>query len=205
MKRPLLFIPELCASASSSLAAIGTFGYGIELTGTGAQATNSGVKTLYALDTGGGTTLTPTGSTGMLSTVWTSASTAVSPTFNLGSFNPAAGDPLVLNGGSILTYQNGGDAVSNTGQYLNFATETTGSNLLSGLNPGTYVLATYGYAGGVYENNNNANFAATFSVVPEPGTNVLLGLGGVVGLSLVLRRRYAREVVGATAVPGEFR
>ena len=152
---------------------------------------------------GGGTALTPTGSTGMLSTAWTSASTAASPTFNLGSFNPAAGDTLILNGGSILTYQNNGGTVSNTNQYLNygvntavtpagslnlprgvnlplenanatgntgdqrFATETTGSNLLSGLNPGTCVLATYGHASGVYENNSGAHFAATFSVVPE--------------------------------------
>src|SRR5271167_2718389 len=83
---------------------IGVFGFGIELDGTGALATNSGTVTLYALDNGGTTRLLPTGSSATLSTAWTGASTPASPTFNLGTFVYGT-NSLTLEGGSLLTYK----------------------------------------------------------------------------------------------------
>jgi hypothetical protein len=89
----------------------GIYGYGIELEGNGAGAANSGIVTLYALNDGGATSLTPTGSSATLNQTSWDNGTALIPILNLGTFNPSAGDTLILSGGSMLTYQGGGDVV----------------------------------------------------------------------------------------------
>lgn len=235
MKKSLLILALTLASTGTSFGYYGTFGFGIELTGTGAGATNNGVTTLYALDqTDNGDLLPTTSPKGMLSVAWTTASTEGTPTFNLGTFT--TGDTLVLNGGSLLTYQGtdsgatSSDVVSsatlnyevatgpgsgtfpnlslpvnatnfgNTGN-IRWATEANTTNLLAGLTPGTYVLSVYGSgttalaAGGTAgfgDTNNGANWGATFTVVPEPGTVSLLLFG--LGLLLLSQRELIRSM-----------
>ena len=84
--------------------------------------------------------------------------------------------------------------------YPNYKWSTTGqtTNLLDGLAVGSYQLAVYFETNGSYwtgsqqfysinpDNNGGANYVASFNVVPEPSTGVLMGLG-IAGL-LVLRR-----------------
>lgn len=200
------------------------FGYGIEFSSTGPSAANSGT-TLYSLVQDGGTRLLPTGSTATISNSWTSASGDSAATkFNLGAFNPSAGDTLLLKGGSILTY---GTVPSSTNEYLNyrispvsnisgnfapginlpldstdpsgsgnndrrFATESSAVDVLNGLTPGTYVIDTYGYADGTYISNGGDNYAATFTVVPEPTTY----LGGLLLIGLAVWQ-YRKQSVGA--------
>ena len=115
-----LTIAIIC-SASSALAQYdGIFGYGLELKGTGANALNSGITTLYALDNGGTTRLLPVGSSATLNQTSWSNGTPEAPIMNLGTFYPGAGDSLTLKGGSMLTYQGGGATVGNS-IYLNYA------------------------------------------------------------------------------------
>ncbi len=63
-------------------------------------------------------------------------------------------------------------------------------DVLDGLSNGTYELQVYltgdGDAGPIVEDNGGAYYTATFTVVPEPSSAALLGLGG---LALILRRR----------------
>ncbi len=63
-------------------------------------------------------------------------------------------------------------------------------DMLSGLSNGDYEIQVYIKAstneGDRYHNNGGANYTATFTVVPEPSSAALLGLGG---LALILRRR----------------
>jgi hypothetical protein len=101
----------LCFAGSAFGQYEGVWGYGIEVNGTGASAANSGVATLYALNDSGGTYLTPTGSSATLDQSSWGNGTAYTPVLNLGTFNPSAGDTLTLLGGSMLTYQGGGDTV----------------------------------------------------------------------------------------------
>ena len=73
-------------------------------------------------------------------------------------------------------------------------------NLLQGLAVGSYQLAVYFETNGSYfdngqqfysinpDNNGGANYVATFNVVPEPSTGVLMGLG-IAGLLIVRRIR----------------
>ena len=74
-------------------------------------------------------------------------------------------------------------------------------NLLQGLAAGSYQLAVYFETNGSYfadnsqqfysinpDNNGGANYVATFNVVPEPSTGVLMGLG-IAGLLIVRRIR----------------
>lgn len=79
-----------------------------------------------------------------------------------------------------------------------WANTATSVNLLQGLAEGSYNLAVYFETNGSYyegeqkfysinpDNNGGANYVATFAIVPEPSTGVLMGLG-ITGL-LVLRR-----------------
>ncbi|HEV3271027.1 MAG TPA: PEP-CTERM sorting domain-containing protein [Candidatus Methylacidiphilales bacterium] len=172
----LALLIALASGVSVNAQIVGTYGYGIELLGTGSGALYNGQLTLYALDQGGGTDLIPSGSTATLSTAWNDTSTASSPTFNLGTFTSS--DSLTLTGGSLLTFQNSGATVNTGDTYLNYSVSAVGSsdyvpgvnlnvvvtdvgsttgntrfsteaqsiNLLAGLAPGTYELQTYGYA-----------------------------------------------------------
>lgn len=73
-------------------------------------------------------------------------------------------------------------------------------NLLQGLAVGSYKLTAYFETNGSYhtssqqfysispDNNGGANYVATFNVVPEPSTGMLMGLG-IAGLLVVRRIR----------------
>lgn len=69
------------------------------------------------------------------------------------------------------------------------------SNLLTGLATGTWNLEVYSQIGTngvntanpISNNNNNANFTATFAVVPEPSRTLLL-FAGVAAILMRLRR-----------------
>ena len=182
MKKMLLLSALAFATTAGSgfAQSAGDFGYGIELTGTGSGALNSGVNTLYALDNSGTSRLKPiaganvTSTLPTLSTAWTGASTASSPSFSLGTY--VLGSTLTLDGGSFLTFKSGSADV--TGTNLNYritsgstgsgpytgsinltfnednvngatgdqrwAVDNAGVNLLAGLSVGTYTLSTYG-------------------------------------------------------------
>ena len=86
--------------------------------------------------------------------------------------------------------------------YPNYKWSTTGqtTNLLNGLAAGSYQLAVYFETNGSYwtgsqqfysinpDNNGGANYVATFNVVPEPSTGMMMGLG-IAGLLVVRRFR----------------
>ena len=86
--------------------------------------------------------------------------------------------------------------------YPNYKWSTTGqtTNLLDGLAVGSYQLAVYFETNGSYwqdgqkfysinpDNNSGANYVATFNVVPEPSTGMMMGLG-IAGLLVVRRFR----------------
>jgi len=107
-------------SATSIFAGSGIFGSGVELNANGAAN-----NTLYALNNSGTTRLEPTGSTATLDeTSWNNGSDA-SPQLNLGTFDITMGQTLTLNGGSLLTFKNGGSDV--TGAFLDYRVFTAGS------------------------------------------------------------------------------
>ena len=86
--------------------------------------------------------------------------------------------------------------------YPNYKWSTTGqtTNLLNGLAVGSYQLAVYFETNGSYwtgsqqfysinpDNNSGANYVASFNVVPEPSTGMLMGMG-IAGLLVVRRFR----------------
>ena len=81
-----------------------------------------------------------------------------------------------------------------------WANTATSANLLQGLAVGSYQLAVYFETNGSYwtgsqqfysinpDNNSGANYVATFNVVPEPSTGMMMGLG-IAGLLVVRRFR----------------
>jgi hypothetical protein len=90
------------------------------------------------------------------------------------TFNDAAG----------TSYGGGGDQRwDNTGEWAPV-------DLLSGLSNGDYEVQVFFRGTGnevdFFHSNGGGNYTATFTVVPEPSTTALLGLGG---LALILRRR----------------
>jgi PEP-CTERM motif len=83
-----------------------------------------------------------------------------------------------------------------------WANTATSVNLLQGLAEGSYKLTAYFETNGSYftssqqfysinpDNNSGANYVATFNVVPEPSTGVLMGLGfaGLVTIRLFRKK-----------------
>ena len=83
-----------------------------------------------------------------------------------------------------------------------WANTSTSVNLLQGLAVGSYKLTAYFETNGSYytssqqfysinpDNNSGANYVATFNVVPEPSTGVLMGLGfaGLVTVRLLRKK-----------------
>jgi hypothetical protein len=79
-----------------------------------------------------------------------------------------------------------------------WANTSTTVNLLQGLAVGSYKLTTYFETNGSWgsdnrysinpDNNGGANYVATFNVVPEPSTGMMMGLG-IAGLLVVRRFR----------------
>lgn len=81
-----------------------------------------------------------------------------------------------------------------------WANTSTTVNLLQGLAVGSYKLTTYFETNGSWgsdnrytinpDNNGGANYVATFDVVPEPSTGVLMGLGfaGLVTIRLLRKK-----------------
>jgi hypothetical protein len=220
MIRKLAIAVLLSLSASPLFAGSGIFGSGVELN-------HDGTVTLYALDNGGMTRLTPMGSSAMLDqTSWANGSEAA-PVLNLGTFNPSLGQNLTLTGGSLLTFKNSGSDV--TGAFLDYrvflagspsgsfteislpfnednvngstgdqrwASESQTVDLLSGLAPGTYELGVFlretSSDNGAFSSNGGANYGATFTVVPEPGTVIsFLSGSSLLGAMMFIRRRRA--------------
>jgi hypothetical protein len=84
--------------------------------------------------------------------------------------------------------------------YYTWANTGASVNLLQGLAVGSYKLTAYFETNGSYftssqqfysispDNNGGSNYVATFNVVPEPSTGMLMGLG-IAGLLVVRRIR----------------
>lgn len=74
----------------------------------------------------------------------------------------------------------------------NWGTPASTPNILASLDAGSYSLEVFFRAftneGDRFSNNGGNNFVATFTVVPEPGTLALLGVG-MATLGIVRRRR----------------
>lgn len=159
----------------------GIFGYGIELQATGAGATHTGT-TLYALNNGGGTELLPAGSTATLNlSSWLSSpESGAGPTFSLGTFNPTAGDVLVLKGFSMLTFRdaNGTPATDVTSSYGNYRVSAVGGALAS-FPPGVQLTLNESMVGGSANDDRWANEAQSINLLADlaPGTYVLGSYG----------------------------
>jgi hypothetical protein len=183
---PVLTFAIACLASSAYAQYAGTFGYGLELDGTGTGAVNSGVTTLYALNNGGTTRLTPLGSSAVLNqTSWLSSPESGSgPTFSLGTFNPGAGDTLDLQGASMLTYQGGGATVG-TAVYLNYRISPLSGPLSSW--PGGTLL-------GLNESNVAGNSGDTRWSNESISINLLNGLSP--GTYILGTYGYASSTVG---------
>lgn len=215
----------LVAGAADAGTFAGIFGYGMELEASGTGATDPGT-TLYGLNANGD--LPPLGTTADYDDAsWAGSPESGTPTFSLGTFDPGAGDTLMLKGFAMLTFRDAGGtppttitsvfgnhrvtllgdtpvgfppgvalslneaAVGGNTNNDRWSDETQSIDLLDGLAPGTYVLGTFGFAsssdaGDQFANNGGNNYGATFTVIPEPASVALLGLGG---LLMVFGRR----------------
>jgi len=222
MKLKLIaIVAAFAASAGFGFAApnTGFYGFGIELDGTGPLATNSGTTTLYELVAN--PDALPAGSLATPSTAWGST------TYNLGTYVYGQNTLTLTGGSFATWKNEGADVSSatleislngNPGPYtavnlpfganltLNgdssghnqiWDTESLSTNLLAGLNPGTYTIDVYGVInttdGLQYANNSGSNFSATFTVVPEPSTYAMMA-GGLVAL-VVFQRLRRKSVV----------
>jgi hypothetical protein len=115
----LAFALTLAASMGTGYAqSAGLYGFGIELDGTGATATNSGQVTLYGLEYN--SDLLPPGSSATLNGSWSSSSPGTAPTFNLGTFTEGVGT-LTLTGGAIDSYRSDGGNVTGGTLYYSIA------------------------------------------------------------------------------------
>jgi fibronectin-binding autotransporter adhesin len=148
-----LLASAAAACSSTALAQqAGIYGYGLQFNGTGSNALNSGVNTLYAFNNAGGSSLLPTGSTAFLtdgSRVVNSPETT--PTAFLGAFYTNTTDSLTLRGASLLTFQNGG-ATAGPSVFLNYRVFAQGSTPPS-FPAGTALPNNATFSGGGNTNN----------------------------------------------------
>jgi hypothetical protein len=214
MKLKLIaFVAAFAASIGMSHADSGIYGFGIELDGTGAGAVNSGTTTIYGLEYNND--LQP-GSVN-LTGAWSGTGT-----FSLGTYVDGINTLTLVGGefdtnkengsnvtGDTLFYSLTGPSGSFTPVNMNFGADLSDggnyqnqlwdyqsgtTNLLAGLNPGTYTITVYGEAftsdGNAYASNGGNNFTATFTVVPEPSTWAMMfgGLVVLVGLQRLRRK-----------------
>ncbi len=81
----------------------------------------------------------------------------------------------------------------NNGDQRWYSDSAISTDMLSGLSNGTYTLSVYYHAttndGDKYANNNSNNFKATFTVVPEPSSLMMLLSSCVCGTFYLIRRR----------------
>jgi hypothetical protein len=118
-------------------------------------------------------------------------------TFKNGGSNVSATDMFYsINGGSFqdATLAFNQDSVnSTTGDQRWYSDSAADVNLLSGLSNGTYTLSIYfrdsSTDGTGYASNNGNNFNATFTVVPEPSTVMMLMSSSLFGTFYLLRRK----------------
>ncbi len=174
----------VCVANSALAQYAGTFGYGLELNGTGAGAINSGITTLYALNNGGGTRLTPLGSSATLNQSSWANGTPSSPVLNLGTFNPGAGDTLTLLGGAMLSYQGGGATVGSA-VYINYAIDAVGGPFAQWAGNGLLAL-----------NESNVNGATGDMRWSNESLNVNLLTGLAPGTYVLESYGYANSTVG---------
>ena len=139
-KRILLLSLLVAAGAGTCVGqTAGIYGFAVELDGSGPGAINDGQLTLYGLDSaisGTDSRYLPAGSLATQSAAWTSASNDSNVTFNLGTFNPGAGDTLTLTGGSALTFESGGATINQSDTSLHVSVEpiATADFFLPGIN-----------------------------------------------------------------------
>jgi len=180
MKRQLLafaFILAACTGtgfAQTPVPYAGIYGFGIELDGTGAGATNSGQLTMYAVSDNSDLALSsPTPN--LDSTDWTSASLGSSPTFNLGTFTQGV-STLTLTGGAMDTFKGNGADV--TGTNLNYSIGAVSTNSTNGADAGTYTFVNLPYGADLTFNDPPADTYAHNQVwdTQSQSINLLAGL-----------------------------
>ena len=218
----IAFVAARAASMGLSHAESGLYGFGIDLDGTGAGAVNSGTATLYELQTNGdlsapGATDSLVGNSSGTGVATVNLGTFVDGQNTLtllgGAMNTYKGSGSDVTG-AVLDYSIVGIGGPYTAVGLNFGANltfndpptdsyahnqlwdtTSGStNLLAGLNPGTYTIFVYGEVldsdGNAYDNNGGPNYELTFTVVPEPSTWAMMfgGLGALVAFQRLRRK-----------------
>ena len=129
--------------------------------------------------------------------------------FNGGELDTYKSGGANVNGAQIFYSLNGGSTFSSADQLAFNQDNVNGStgdqrwysdgeavNLLNGLSDGTYTLQVYLDAttdanGTLYANNNSSptNYTATFTVIPEPSTIMMLLSSGLFGSFYLISRR----------------